>query len=257
MTTLPRPLKGSEPAPTVPAAVPNDPASDVLEFLKAGVPPASPPGAIARALSALDTASGHPAPVETVGQSRRREIIDAASELFAVHGYRGTSLRQISGKVGISHPGMLHHFTSKDALLDAVIDDLEAHAQHVIDHIDTFDALTREDVEQIMARDFRTDPQRLLLIAVLSTEAVDPEFPGRMRMIRLRRVHEHIAEHVLRAFEARGELVDGLDLEWAARMLISSTISLITREATIGAVQPSRAGVGGPDYLRLTQMLLR
>lgn len=257
MTTLPRPLEGSEPGPAAPETVLSDRAGDVLGLQEATSPPVAPMDPIARAISTLDAVSGQMAPTEVGGRSRRREILDAASELFAVRGYRGTSLRDISGKVGISHPGMLHHFKSKDALLDAVIDDLEGHAQHVIDHIDTFDTITTERLEKIVKGDFVTDSQEMLLFAVLSTEAIAPDFPCRLRLIRLRRVYEHIAEHVLRAFEARGELVEGLDLAWAGRLLISMRIPLITREATIGAVQPSSAGVAGPDYLRLIEMLLR
>src|SRR5690625_7060998 len=66
-------------------------------------------------------------------RSRSDEILDGAAELFAEYGYHGSSLRDISHQVGISHPGMLHHFASKDALLGGVIDRLEAHAQAALD----------------------------------------------------------------------------------------------------------------------------
>src|SRR5699024_6814824 len=67
--------------------------------------------------------------------SRREEILDGAAEMFAEHGYHGSSLRDISGHIGISHSGMLHHFESKDALLDGVIDRLEEHAQIALNRI--------------------------------------------------------------------------------------------------------------------------
>src|SRR5690625_7768659 len=61
-------------------------------------------------------------------RSRSDEILDGAAELFAEYGYDGSSLREISHQVGISHPGMLHHFASGDALLGGVSERLEAHA---------------------------------------------------------------------------------------------------------------------------------
>lgn len=185
-----------------------------------------------------------------IARTRRREILDAATALFAVRGYRGTSLREISAQVGISHPGMLHHFHSKDALLDAVIDDLEAHAQHMIDHIETLET-SIERTEQAALHNFSARGPYQVLFAVLSTEAIDPEYPGRMRLIRLRRVYEHVAEHVLRSYEARGELAPGLDIGWAARICVSYSLALATREATIGAVQPSSRGLAGPDFREL------
>lgn len=217
---------------------------------------ASFPDRIAHAISTLDAVSGHAAVYDRPLTGRRREIIDAASELFAIRGFRGTSLRDISGRVGISHPGMLHYFKSKDALLDAVIDDLESHAQHVIDHIEGIECSV-ERAERTVLRDFTHDEHRILLFTILSMEAIDPEYPCRMRLIRLRRVYEHIAERVLRSFQERGELADGIDVAWAARTFISMAGSLVTREATIGAVQPSSAGRAGSDYATLITLIHR
>ena len=55
--------------------------------------------------------------------------------MFAEHGYHGSSLRDISARIGISHSGMLHHFEAKDVLLDDVIDRLEDHAQSALERI--------------------------------------------------------------------------------------------------------------------------
>ena len=43
-------------------------------------------------------------------RSRREEILAGAAEMFAEHGYHGASLRDISRHIGISHPGLMHHF---------------------------------------------------------------------------------------------------------------------------------------------------
>lgn len=50
----------------------------------------------------------------------RTAVLDAALELFARHGFADTSLRDISGKSGVSHPLILHHFGSKEELYSAV-----------------------------------------------------------------------------------------------------------------------------------------
>ena len=47
------------------------------------------------------------------GERTREVILEEATLLFSTYGYRGTSLRDISERVGISHPGMLHHFSRK------------------------------------------------------------------------------------------------------------------------------------------------
>ncbi|MEU5714424.1 helix-turn-helix domain-containing protein [Streptomyces sp. NPDC020403] len=56
------------------------------------------------------------------GRARRREILDQAMALFGEAGYRGASLRTIASRCGISHPGLLHHFPTKESLLLAVLE---------------------------------------------------------------------------------------------------------------------------------------
>ena len=55
------------------------------------------------------------------GIARQQEIVDTAFDLFATRGYRSTSLARIAAALGISEPGVLHHFPSKEALLAAVL----------------------------------------------------------------------------------------------------------------------------------------
>jgi AcrR family transcriptional regulator len=55
------------------------------------------------------------------GAARREEIVDAAVELFAARGSRGTSMLEIAKRVGMSHVGVLHHFGTKEELLRAVV----------------------------------------------------------------------------------------------------------------------------------------
>jgi AcrR family transcriptional regulator len=55
------------------------------------------------------------------GEVRREAILRAALELFAEHGFEGTSLPMISEKVGITHAGILHHYKSKRGILEALV----------------------------------------------------------------------------------------------------------------------------------------
>ena len=52
----------------------------------------------------------------------RERVLSVAKGLFAEHGYRGTSLRDIARRIGIKAPSLLHHFPSKEQLYVAVLD---------------------------------------------------------------------------------------------------------------------------------------
>jgi AcrR family transcriptional regulator len=51
------------------------------------------------------------------------QILLAALRCFVERGYHGTTIRQIATRAGVSVPGLYHHFPSKLALLERLIDD--------------------------------------------------------------------------------------------------------------------------------------
>ena len=55
-------------------------------------------------------------------QVRNREkILDAATEIFSMYGYRGATIDQIANKAEMSKPNLLYYFSSKEALYLAVL----------------------------------------------------------------------------------------------------------------------------------------
>lgn len=65
--------------------------------------------------------------------STKREILEAALELFSVQGFEATSISQIAEAVGIRKASLYSHFANKQAILDALVDDvLEKYSAHSI-----------------------------------------------------------------------------------------------------------------------------
>lgn len=50
----------------------------------------------------------------------RTRILDAAEELFMLHGFAGTSMRLLTTKAGVNLAAVNYHFGSKNALIEAV-----------------------------------------------------------------------------------------------------------------------------------------
>ena len=69
----------------------------------------------------------------TLGSSAvgtRTRILDAARELFAEHGYAGTSMRDLAEALGMTKAALYYHFPGKAqilmALVEPLLDELEA-----------------------------------------------------------------------------------------------------------------------------------
>lgn len=251
----PSPL-GSGPGPVPIATAVSDRASDQLADDEQQNPGQDP---LLRALQTLDRVHGDVDPEECASShaqgGRRQEILEAASALFSENGYHGTSLRDISRRVGISHPGMLHHFASKQILLGAVIDVLEEHAQSVIGQLDELvDSPTA--VRCLFEGTLSPTDERVKLLATLAGETVSHDHPARFRVVRLRRVHEHIQERIFSGLAENGYLQESMDAAYASRTIVSLLLSLSVRESTIRSVQPDAQGPAGPDLQRALDLML-
>ena len=73
-------------------------------------------------------------PRSRIQQKNRKLILDAALEVFSLHGFRGATLDQIAEGAGLSKPNLLYYFPSKEdvhtalltGLLDTWLDPLRA-----------------------------------------------------------------------------------------------------------------------------------
>ena len=59
------------------------------------------------------------------GLETRRAIVEAATRLFAEHGYAAVSIEAVLAACEISRGALYHHFSSKEALLEAVFEAVE------------------------------------------------------------------------------------------------------------------------------------
>src|SRR5437660_3961614 len=76
----------------------------------------------------------------------RRALVHAARRLFSRNGYSATSLDEVCERARVTKGALYHHFTNKQDLFGAVLDDVEADfvragATAVTDDSDVWDAL--------------------------------------------------------------------------------------------------------------------
>jgi AcrR family transcriptional regulator len=62
-----------------------------------------------------------PLPTALAGPEGRRRILDEAAALFLERGYAATSLRHIAAAAGMKAGSLYYHFSSKEALLEAIL----------------------------------------------------------------------------------------------------------------------------------------
>src|SRR6185369_6125581 len=110
--------------------------------------------------------------------ARRRQILDVATREIAASGFRGAALAEIADSVGVSQPGLLHHYPSKAALLLAVLEQKSAEDTQLVDEVfANGDASVGQAMTALVAMNQR-DPERIRLYCVTSAESIDPQHPA-------------------------------------------------------------------------------
>jgi len=75
---------------------------------------------------------------EEIRQQTRQQIVDAAFELFANEGFSKTSIAAVAKKAGVSKGLIYHYFDSKQAILEAIFDQLVALGDDMMNFPDEF-----------------------------------------------------------------------------------------------------------------------
>lgn len=85
---------------------------------------------------------------DEASEKRRKAFVDAARTLFFANGYAGTTMSSIASTVGGSKTTLWSYFPSKEALFEAVVDDIVDHYGHAL----SMDLPVDEDVVVVLRR---------------------------------------------------------------------------------------------------------
>ena len=64
-----------------------------------------------------------PAPTRRSSEEVRRLVLTSARRLFSLHGYRGTSTRDVATDAGVTAAAIYRHFGSKEGLFEAAVEE--------------------------------------------------------------------------------------------------------------------------------------
>jgi len=148
---------------------------------------------------------------QTRGEARRQRILDTAVELLAARGFRGTSLAELAERVGMTHPGLLYYFGSKDRLLREVV--AERERQEGVAYLAFFDD---EDTSMFkvgdIARLMVANATFTRLYVVLAAENLDPGDPLHGFFVDRYERARRAGIGILRADQARGDIRPDVDI---------------------------------------------
>ncbi|MDH6280089.1 TetR/AcrR family transcriptional regulator [Prescottella agglutinans] len=167
------------------------------------------------------------------GARKRAEILTIALEVFAEEGYRGTSLRTVAQRSGLTVAGVMHYFESREHLLTEVImrRDLMSQSswgelfrsgatlEELAAELDT-NGLVLEDLLDVLERN-EQQPGLVELFVTLTAAAHDPEHPAHDRLRERYEGLEQLLTAGVARMQERGELRDDIAAGEIARLVIA------------------------------------
>ncbi len=155
------------------------------------------------------------------GEARRAALVAAAAELFAEAGYHRTRLADVGARTGVGRPAVLHHFESKEALVNAVLDEHERQFMAVRMQIAQHRGLDGiRQLVQIMEFQYE-DRRRTTLWTMLLAESTSSTAPLRARMIENYNQFRFSITWLLGQAEEDGELRPDVDPDREANVIIA------------------------------------
>jgi AcrR family transcriptional regulator len=132
-------------------------------------------------------------------EEARREILEAAQKRLAAGGPEAVRLQDIAADVGISHPAILHHFESREGLLQALaartLSDLNEELIRAIEHGQTEPGYVLDRVFETLSD---AGHARLLAWRSLSGRSGEGADPRRLFKELIDAVHRRVQEEAVR-----------------------------------------------------------
>ncbi|MDY0042055.1 MAG: helix-turn-helix domain-containing protein [Desulforhabdus sp.] len=115
----------------------------------------------------------------------RGKILRAAVKLFSRQGYHRTTIAELAQAIGQTSGAIFHYFSSKEAILDAVVDwlarGLKAYSD-VMAQAPTGSYQMMEQVLLVMREHYKRNPEATICLAALATEFAGSNHPIEKRL---------------------------------------------------------------------------
>ena len=158
------------------------------------------------------------------GDLRRQQIIDAAVDLFAAKGYRGTGVAALADRVGMTAAGLLYYFGTKERLLREVVaerDQADAFGPGGAFPVD----LTLTSLRQLGQHNMETATLTRLYV-VLGAESLDASDPLHDFFVERYEMAREFVRRVLQTEIAQGQVRRDVNVDQIAQEVIAVVMGL-------------------------------
>jgi len=168
--------------------------------------------------------------VTTRGEKRSR-LVEAACAVFAEKGYASTRVAEIAERAGVGKGTVYEYFTSKEALLFAVFESINADISSRMNDSLAAGGSTEEQLQNLMRLGAeviseQVDLQPVILDFWAASRGKDCEETYRSAVVASYTFFRNLVSDFIREGQNRGEFKDSIDAEALAALVVAAVDGL-------------------------------
>ncbi|MGH3433913.1 MAG: TetR/AcrR family transcriptional regulator [Thermocrispum sp.] len=153
------------------------------------------------------------------------QVLEVAARLFYERGYDGTSMEELSKRLGLTKSAVYHHVAGKEELLGLIVDRALDGLFAVAEQVRAVDGPAVERLERLVRGSVHVLAERLPFVTVLLR--VRGNSTVELAALARRREFDRLVTDLVRQAEAEGDIRQDVDPATAARLLFGMVNSLI------------------------------
>ncbi len=161
---------------------------------------------------------------------RQRQIVDDAIDLIAERSIQELTIKNLSGKIGVTDGAIYRHFKSKTDILLGILRSFQANAEVTVKQACASDLPALEQIEGIFTKHFLFFTKRPAVAAVIFSESIFQNDNQLAReVVKLLEMHERALECVIDRGQKKGELRDDVPQRQLISLIIGAIRYTVTR----------------------------
>jgi AcrR family transcriptional regulator len=160
------------------------------------------------------------------------QIMDAAEQLFAEHGFAGTSVRDIAESAGVNLAMISYYFGSKERLMEAMFDYRGHYLKLQLQNILQDDSLnSMQKVEKLIGDYVERIFQKQCFHKIMVREQMaDKDGPIAKQIYQLKESNQAQIKQLIQQGQKRGEFKRNVDVPFLMMTLVGTTSQLVTAQ---------------------------
>ncbi len=186
---------------------------------------------------------------------RQKEIMEASLEIISSEGIQRLTIKNISGKIGVSEPAIYRHYENKISILIAILDEFRTMSSKLFKDQSNSNISPVRKLENIFNSLFNAFRKNPSLVSVIFSEEIFRNEPLlRQRISEIMKHNSSVVEAIVSEGQKSGDINSDIDPGYLT-LIITGSLRMLVKKWQDGDTQFNQADEVEKFFRALTNMI--